>query len=541
MKLTVPKSPRFHSRPRKESEPRLSSTTRELLRVQAEREAWAKLREENRRAMENARLLETMGASDGKGKTVSHEGEKGEAVEMSTSGATSVGASTSATPAPAASTLARVPRVPRSVSAAPRAVVAPPPLPSTDSESAKASAAAASSSTMTTAAAPRVLKPTEPKPFKLHVDERSRARTGADATTALLSTEERELLAMRAQQFHARPFDPRIKFSTGEVGVARAPKKPLTEPKTPDLATYKRSASAASMDASKVEKSAVGSEMVAVAAATTTAAPVGSTTTIAGGASAETSEAAREVVGFHARPMPRFDAPPAVPARSASVLTTPMSPILHTKARAAVRPPVVGVEAATATAATTSSASTDHPLGPTIPAPFALETEARHARHAMEEEARRRQEEAALQAHREFHARPAPTHVLHGDGFRPKHSEKPVTTHVTVVLHSDARAEERARFDHELERRLAEQAAEKKREEEERMRREQEEVERLRRTELVFKARPVPSATLRMGGGVGVVGVGGGGMMKHAVKVTVPKSPELHTAARAMATERTGI
>jgi hypothetical protein len=71
------------------------------------------------------------------------------------------------------------------------------------------------------------LKPTEPEPFKLATEELASRRGPAH----VLSTEEaEEKMIKEIKPFKARPVDPRVLRSAGDVGVAKVTRKPPTAP-----------------------------------------------------------------------------------------------------------------------------------------------------------------------------------------------------------------------------------------------------------------------------------------------------------------------
>ena len=60
----------------------------------------------------------------------------------------------------------------------------------------------------------------------------------------MMTSEEREAAALAAlPAFKARTLDPRVLHSTGDLGVPRIEKAPLTQPRSPQFATDARAGS----------------------------------------------------------------------------------------------------------------------------------------------------------------------------------------------------------------------------------------------------------------------------------------------------------
>jgi hypothetical protein len=79
---------------------------------------------------------------------------------------------------------------------------------------------------LTSSPAPAHLKLTQPQPFELATEKLAKQRN-----TPILSTEELEERAMREHKpFKAKPVDPRVLNSAGDVGVTKVPRKPPTAP-----------------------------------------------------------------------------------------------------------------------------------------------------------------------------------------------------------------------------------------------------------------------------------------------------------------------
>ncbi|RLN98081.1 hypothetical protein BBJ28_00011624 [Nothophytophthora sp. Chile5] len=129
--------------------------------------------------------------------------------------------------------------------------------------------------------------------------------------------------------------------------------------------------------------------------------------------------------------------------------------------------------------------------------PFSLPGERYHEEAQERLKQRRREEEKQAKAAGIFRAKPMPVYDgedQDGRSFQVKASDKPLTQFAAPALASDRRAAERAAFDAaERERREREESYREQKEEEQR-RLEEEEIKRLRRERLVFHARPVPDA-----------------------------------------------
>uniref|UniRef100_H3GPI7 TPX2 C-terminal domain-containing protein n=1 Tax=Phytophthora ramorum TaxID=164328 RepID=H3GPI7_PHYRM len=124
--------------------------------------------------------------------------------------------------------------------------------------------------------------------------------------------------------------------------------------------------------------------------------------------------------------------------------------------------------------------------------PFELPGD-RYREHASERlEQKRREEEEHLQSAGTFRAKPMP--VFEADSFQVSSSSRPLTHTESPMLATNRRAAERAAFEAaEKERREQEEAFRQQRELLERQL-EEEEVKRMRRKDMIFHARPVPES-----------------------------------------------
>ncbi|KUF86510.1 hypothetical protein AM587_10009998 [Phytophthora nicotianae] len=122
--------------------------------------------------------------------------------------------------------------------------------------------------------------------------------------------------------------------------------------------------------------------------------------------------------------------------------------------------------------------------------PFELPGE-RYLEHARERlEQKRREEEERLKSSGTFRAKPMP--VFESDSVQTVASTRPLTQTESPMLATKSRAAERAAFEAaEKERREREEAFRQQREQQERQL-EEEEIKRLRQKEMIFHARPVP-------------------------------------------------
>ncbi|EEY54449.1 uncharacterized protein PITG_08093 [Phytophthora infestans T30-4] len=122
--------------------------------------------------------------------------------------------------------------------------------------------------------------------------------------------------------------------------------------------------------------------------------------------------------------------------------------------------------------------------------PFELSGE-RYLEHARERlEQKRREEEERLKSSVTFRAQPMP--LFESDSVQPVSSTRPLTQTESPMLATKSRAAERAAFEEaEKERREREEAFRQQREQQEQQLKE-EEIKRMRRKEMIFHARPVP-------------------------------------------------
>ncbi|KAA0160470.1 hypothetical protein FNF28_05426 [Cafeteria roenbergensis] len=226
---------------------------------------------------------------------------------------------------------------------------------------------------------------TEPEPFAFSTDARAAERDGQPRP---LTTEEREVAELAARKpFRAQPVGAGV--PADRAPHSPAAKRELTVAHTPNLATAKLAATRA--------------PHVPPAAPDATAKP------------------------FAARPMPAYAPALVGVTRSAAPLTTPFSPELATRQRAAVRAPAPSAEGSHAASAEAEAEAEAHrfraravgegipehapvaaaaPKPPTRPVPFHLAVDERgRAAREREEEERRRAAEAEREAH-QFHAQP---------------------------------------------------------------------------------------------------------------------------------------
>ncbi|KAI9137423.1 hypothetical protein BKA69DRAFT_920618 [Paraphysoderma sedebokerense] len=124
----------------------------------------------------------------------------------------------------------------------------------------------------------------------------------------------------------------------------------------------------------------------------------------------------------------------------------------------------------------------------TVPKPFALKTDIRGDSYQKQLAEHLLKEQVEKENATKFHARPLPDPVP----FVPKKSDKPLTDHGDIVLHTNMRAEERKLFDEFLEEK---RKADQELREYVRRQKEAEEQQRLKqiRKQLVHKAQPVRS------------------------------------------------
>ena len=550
-KATVPKAPSFASGSRRQAgQPRKSSTTLELERIQREKEQIKARRARNKRRLE---ALATHHATVTKKKptravapafrSAARAAARAPATAPSDNTAATTTTTTTTTAAAAAGATSR-----SNVSYANRKPTKPQPFSFATSKRVSKPDGTARETYVpvaeaihrmqtrapgrfhskpkhhkpasATGGARRQLRPTKPMPFSFT----SKPRAAAAGPT----TEEREVARIRAMpKFKARPFSARVRDSAGDVGVRRQPKRKPTVPVAPSMTIEQRiqERAAARAAAAHTDGGDVGAAFVArpmpdfsgggpighqrsTARLTIAASPMLATR---GRARAPLAAAARppQPPQFKAQPVPAsvtgapqtLSRPPAAPA------TVPQPFNLASNERIAraqnKRQEAQAAQAAAAERARVFKArgvgeGVDAGAGtfpvehkqPTVPAPFQLASVARHERSVA---VRRRQQQSREQqkaAMRRFRARAIPAEVS-GVGHRLRPNQHRAVRPGNVQLASDRRAAARARFDRSVAARMQLEAEEKEKEAAAAAATEAAEVQRLRRGQMSFKARPI--------------------------------------------------
>ena len=398
------------------------------------------------------------------------------------------------------------------------------------------------------ASAPR--HPTEPKPFHFQVDD-VLAQHGA-AHEVPLSTEERQLRdAQAGGPFRALPYDAASLQRKAGQGIRLVAKKAPTVPQSPalrtavredahqhigehnrpDIASREQEDAAPSFRARPMPRfdvaPLVGGRGRSAAPLTTPFSPAFASKARAQAKAAEVpqcnAQKEPEPPAFKARPVPDYAAGAAKDAAHGGAaprkLTVPHAFALATDSRHEVsaaaerrqreeeeekeRQARVFHARAVMEGVGGTRSGTHHaaPPAPTVLHPFHLASEALHERALDEGTRKAAEEEAREQAGRQFHARPVPAGVLRGppaagSGTGLSAAPKRPTTQPSKTAGARRladRMEKRAAF--ETQRRERELASDRAKaaalavEEEKAMA----ELKRMRREELRFKARPVPS------------------------------------------------
>lgn len=297
-----------------------------------------------------------------------------------------------------------------------------------------------------------------------------------------LSTEEREAALMQEIQQHAfkaKPVNKRVFASSGDMGVPKVPVKSTTAVVEFSLRYDARSAARAATAAA---------ERAAASAATPSTA-------------------------FKARPMPNFAetgpsnsmAPPSTPSFKPTVAVSPKFSVKHGASAPARRqlPHHKVVEHSKADALMLSrgiapnGAAAGTKLTLTEPAPFALQSVARHEESVAQFEAVLKQVEKRMKD-AAFHAMPLPKTTYEAPPQTPKPSESGRTplVPVDVLLQSEVRAAKRAEFDQKVAEQVAESTTKKAQDKAALEEQENIEVAKLRRMStakggLQFVAQPV--------------------------------------------------
>eukprot|EP01113_Clastostelium_recurvatum_P003835 TRINITY_DN11695_c0_g1_i2.p1 TRINITY_DN11695_c0_g1~~TRINITY_DN11695_c0_g1_i2.p1 ORF type:complete len:505 (+),score=152.55 TRINITY_DN11695_c0_g1_i2:1-1515(+) len=308
---------------------------------------------------------------------------------------------------------------------------------------------------------------TVPKPVSFHTEARSRPNT-------TLTTEERELLEMQQMpKFVAQPVNYKVLHSSGDLGLSRMPKPPLTEQAEFHLQTDERARRhprhveaeamfqfhARELDQSIMHGPVRGVPPLPDKTLTIPESPALATKSRAkfhGTSSTSSIDSANETFVFKAHPAPISK--PFIPSLPPPTLTIPAPFHLATEDRGfhaqlkqeerilveeenMVRSRVFRAQPMLVSAPYEPGVS---PAPPTIPEPFELHSDARGRFH--EEFMRQKIETEQAEAHRmaEFKAKPF---VPVTEFFEPGKSTKPLTVLSDVVLNSDARSARRAEFD----------------------------------------------------------------------------------------------
>ncbi|GBF91123.1 hypothetical protein Rsub_04792 [Raphidocelis subcapitata] len=210
---------------------------------------------------------------------------------------------------------------------------------------------------------------------------------------------------------------------------------------------------------------------------------------------------------FKARPVPSFDpfGARAVPFVAPKQPTAAKSPLLRTKLRGAAAEEAQAARAeeerrqearARRVSARPLPLTTDMPAVPprpepreiTVPAPYRLRSEPRHAEAAARHAQQLALEAAARRAAAEFRARP----IAEGRPVEVRPSDAPLTVPVDPELATEARAVDRGEFDAGVAERMVQEEDERRRQGDLKRKREEAEEREYRKT-LVFKARPMPT------------------------------------------------
>lgn len=125
----------------------------------------------------------------------------------------------------------------------------------------------------------------------------------------------------------------------------------------------------------------------------------------------------------------------------------------------------------------------------TEPEPFELRSEYYREKVLQQWRERIQREEEERQRRAEFHAKPVPT----APPFIPKQSTRPLTIPIEASLRTSIQALHRHDYDIKNKQRLCEMEEERKRRDEDARRIAEEEVARMRREQMSFVARPLPS------------------------------------------------
>ena len=342
----------------------------------------------------------------------------------------------------------------------------------------------------------RPMRLTEPKAPTFATDTRAAAHTIPKSTEEL---EMEEMNAIEAQPFKAKPVDPRVMNSAGDLGVPRLSKKPLTQCASPNFRVDKR----ASVERSSTLSSSMHNEETSFKPFKAREIGEGVSQGFSGASSSSNTgpkaptefapfslSSSRRVVKtelevpaykpFKARPVPLYtagltkDAPQVVRTKE---LTKPLTPKLssfsqrHKDAQKATADKIAAEREAEMKLASSFRA---RDIGEGVPAPnynsssyqpptlteitpfnISSDPTGKKSRADM----RLLQEEKEMDKARKFKARSIPQ--THAKPFSVHKSTRPLCEVKNVVLQSDKRAQERARFEKKDAERRAQEEKEK--------------------------------------------------------------------------------
>ncbi len=360
----------------------------------------------------------------------------------------------------------------------------------------------------------------------------------------LTREQEEELAIISAPKFHARPVDPKILASCGDLGVPKVPKAPVTTPRDVHFASEdrirERHARQESVEAGRAPEVFEFKAAPFVKTKTPKRKPAARKATVAktpklrvkerAAASRRPAAAVPEPVApvpFKAAPVPVVE---AVAVRPSTKPLTQPQPFSFEESQRRVAERIAQEKERLAEEERKKREFKARPvriaspmkidLGApkvTQPQPFQLRTDARGNEYQQAFHAHVDSEMQEMEQNKSFHAHPVPRAVH--EPFFPQKSSKPLTEIANVELASDVRASQRAAFDRarsdkERARAEAEEEARKAREAEE-----AQEIKRLR-SQLVHKAQPV-----HRGNGIAI--------KKSEAPLTEAKTPKLATRTRA--------
>lgn len=319
---------------------------------------------------------------------------------------------------------------------------------------------------------------TEPKAPTFATDSRAAAHVVPKSSEEL---EIEEMNAIKAQPFKAKPVDPRVMNSAGDLGVPRLPKKPLTQCASPKFrvdkrASVERSSGLSSSMHNVVETSfkpfkarEIGEGVVhGFSGASSSSGPKPPTEFALFSLSssrrvAKTEPEVPEYKPFKARPVPIYTAGLTKEAPQVSKtkeLTKPLTPKLasfqrHKDAQKAMATKIAAEREAEMKLASSfrardigegvsaPSSSSFQPPQLTEMAPFNISSDPTGKKSRAEQRLLR--EEKEMENARKFKARSIPQ--THAKPFAVHKSTRPLCEVKNMVLQSDKRAQERACFE----------------------------------------------------------------------------------------------